>query len=312
MDSCAQDMLEKFERWLWMERGLAESSVLTYVGHASVFLDWLAATSKTPLASLKASDVVRFVGWNSGRGYSRNYMITRHNSMRSLLQFLHGQGLVERSLAGAVPAVAGWKLSGVPRGLDQAQVDSLLSCFDVSTAVGLRDRAMVLTMARLGLRRIEIARLRLDDIDWRSGTLNVTGKAAQVEQLPLVADVGQGLNDYLVNGRTGCDFREVFITMRKPYRPINSAVVGAVMGRASRRAGIGPVGAHRLRHTVAISLLIGWYEKDRDVAVAMPLLSTYLGHVDPQSTYWYLTGTTELMGLAAAKLSTALDAQERS
>jgi site-specific recombinase XerD len=255
MDSHTQAILRKFEEWLRSERGLAAASVRTYVMHAGVFVDWLSVQAGASLTVLDARLVVRFVKWNAERGYSFNYLITRHNALRCFLRFLHSQGIIGQSLAGAVPPVAGWKLSSIPRGLEAAQVEALLGCFDVSTATGLRDRAMVLLMARLGLRRIEVARLRLDDVDWRSGTLTLSGKAMQVEQMPLLAAVGQGLSDYLVKSRPQCPCREVFVTVRKPYRPISSDVVGAVMGRASKRASIGQVGAHRLRHTLAIGLL---------------------------------------------------------
>ncbi len=255
MDSYAQAILRKFEDWLRLERGLAAASVRTYVMHAVVFVDWLSVQAGASLTVLNARLVVRFVKFNAERGYSFNYLITRHNALRCFLRFLHGQGLVGQSLDGAVPPVAGWKLSSIPRGLEAAQVEALLGCFDVSTAAGLRDRAMVVLMARLGLRRIEVARLCLDDVDWRAGALTLTGKAMKIEQLPLLSVVGEALSDYLVRSRPQSDSREVFLTVRKPFRPISSDVVGAVMGRASARAGLGQVGAHRLRHTLAIGLL---------------------------------------------------------
>lgn len=169
MDSYAQAVLEKFEGWLRMERGLAAASVQTYVRHSGVFMEWLTGPAESSVVDLDARQVVRFVAWNADRGYSQNYLITRHNALRCFLRFLQRQGLTGRSMA--------------------AQVDALLSCFDPSTAVGLRDKAMVLLMARLGLRRVEVARLRLEDVDWRFRTLTLPrslhhrAQALQADQL---------------------------------------------------------------------------------------------------------------------------------
>ena len=114
-----------------------------------------------------------------------------------LLRFLHVKGLITAPLAGAVPAVAGWRLSALPRGLEPAQVEAIIAAPDPESRSGLRDRAILMLLARLGLRGAEAAGLQLADIDWQAGEITVTGKGSQTETMPLPADVGQALADYL-------------------------------------------------------------------------------------------------------------------
>lgn len=140
-------------------------------------------------------------------------------------------------LPGTVPAVAGWSLANVPRGLSAGQVVSLLDSFDRDNALGIRDHAMVLFMARLGMQRIEMTLLSMKHIDWRSGTFAVTGKANQREQLPLLNEADEALRDYLLHARPRCDCQSVFITMRHPYRAISSGASGAVMGQGQHAGG---------------------------------------------------------------------------
>ena len=121
--------------------------------------------------------------------------------LRSLLRFLHVEGLTARPLASVVPSVAAWRLSGLPRTLEPEQVQALLASCSRQTPVGRRDFAIVLMLVRLGMRRGEVAALQLDDIDWRGGELLVRGKGGRVERLPLPVDVGEALADYLCHGR---------------------------------------------------------------------------------------------------------------
>ncbi|MGP9652456.1 tyrosine-type recombinase/integrase [Glutamicibacter sp. AOP38-B1-38] len=250
-----QGVLTEFGQWLRLERGLADTSIETELWHAEKFLHWLPDPLETTLMCLDATMVLRFVAANAAHDYSRNYLKNRHRALRSFLRFLHVHAVTRRLLTNAVPAVAGWSLANVPRGLSLEQVDALLTSFDRKTAVGIRDLAMVLFMARLGMRRIEVARLSLDDIDWYSGTFNVTGKGDQREQLPLLTELGEALRDYVLNARPPCDCPSLFITMRQPYRPITAGLLSAVLDRASERAALPRVGAHQLRHTVAIRML---------------------------------------------------------
>lgn len=184
---------------------------------------------------------------------SAKLMVT---GLRSLLVFLHVDGLIGRPLAPVVPSVAAWRLQGLPRGLDAGQVRALIASCDPGSASGRRDLAILLLLVRLGMRRGEVARLRLDDIEWRAGELVVRGKGSRVERLPLPSDVGEALAAYLRDGRPGdVVTREVFVRVRAPRAALTPPGVTQVVVSASKRAGLGEVTAHRLRHTAASELL---------------------------------------------------------
>lgn len=132
---------------------------------------------------------------------------------------------------------------------------ALLSAHDLTTAVGLRDHAVLITLARLGLRGAEVAALGLVDVDWRAAEIVVRGKGSRVERLPLPVEVGEALADYLTGARPHCGCDAVFVTARAPYRALSAEAVRAIMGRACAHAGLPRLGAHRLRHTLASDLL---------------------------------------------------------
>jgi site-specific recombinase XerD len=131
----------------------------------------------------------------------------------------------------------------------------LIDTCDRSSPDGTRDRAILLLVARLGLRSVEVARLTLDDVNWRAGEITVRGKARRHDRLPLPWDVGEALGEYLKRGRPSAKTRHVFLALKAPRRPILPAVVGQVTHRACDRAGLRPVGAHQLRHGFATELL---------------------------------------------------------
>jgi integrase/recombinase XerD len=151
---------------------------------------------------------------------------------------------------------------------------------------------MILMLLRLGLRRGEVASLKLDDIDWRAGELLVHGKGAREDRLPLPADVGEAIAGYLQRGRPRGEHREVFLRARAPFEPIVSGTVSSTVRRACRRAGIAEVGAHRLRHTVACEM----------VAAGVPLveIAQVLRHHSLQSTAVYARVDVEQLRLLAA------------
>jgi integrase/recombinase XerD len=177
-------------------------------------------------------------------------------ALRSLLRFTHLEGAIERSLAGAVPLVAGWRLSGLPKRLDPGAVDALLDSCDRSTVIGIRDQAILTVLARLGLRAGEVAAQSLDDIDWRAGELIVRGKGARSERLPFPHDVGEAIVGYLRDGRPAtAQDRMVFVRVRTPHHGLSPGGVTFVAAAAARRAGLGQAHAHRLRHTAASEIL---------------------------------------------------------
>jgi site-specific recombinase XerD len=193
------------------------------------------------------------VGWTQGRNtWSAKAMVT---SLRAFLRFAHATGRTAVPLAGAVPAVASWQVTSLPRGLKAAEIERLLAGCDRDTPVGLRDYAVLSLLARLGLRGAEAAGLQLGDIDWRAGEIAVTGKGSRTERLPLPAPAGEALAAWLEQGRPKCESRSVFVTVRRPYRPLTPESVRAVMGRACERVGLERRGTHRFRHALATEML---------------------------------------------------------
>ena len=254
--SPAGELLEQYRRYLTGERGLTVGTARGYVDIVRPFVESrVTSIGVVELWELSPADVLGFVLVETGRR-SRKSAKLLVSALRSLLRFWHVQGLIGRPLAGAVPSVAGWKLAGLPRALEAEQVRLLLDSCDRSTVPGKRDFAILTMLVRLGMRRGEIAALTLEDIDWRAGEIVVRGKGQRTERLPLPADVGEAIAVYLRDARPpGFAGREVFVRIKAPRRPLTAGGVTQVVVSASKRAGIGEVTAHRLRHTAATELL---------------------------------------------------------
>ena len=250
----ADVLLAQFRGWLSGERGLSAETVRGYAQQARTFLACLPAPRDAALRELTAGQVTSFMaGYCRGRNpKSAKAMVT---ALRALLRFLHVAGHVPVSLAAAVPAVAGWRLASLPRGLDAAVVERLLGSCDRGTVTGRRDFAVLVMLARLGLRGGEVAALQRADVDWRAGEVAVRGKGSRVERLPLPAEVGEAVAAYLVAGRPRCGAVTVFCTVRAPWRGLSPAGIRDIVGQACRRAGLPRAGAHRLRHSLATEML---------------------------------------------------------
>jgi site-specific recombinase XerD len=247
-------LVAEFRTWLGAQRGLSAVTVSCYGKQARVFLALLPEPLEVSLARLDAGQVTSFMldYCRDRNTWSAKAMVT---AMRALLRFLHVAGRVPVLLAGAVPSVAGWRLASLPRGLAAGQVELLLQSCDRPTIVGRRDYAILVLLARLGLRSAEVAAVAMGDIDWRSGEVTIRGKGNRIERLPLPVDVGEALANYVSAGRPRRDWTAVFLTTRAPYRRLSIAGVRAVVGYSCRRAGMPRVGAHRLRHTLATDML---------------------------------------------------------
>jgi len=245
-------LLAEFGRWLGRERGLSPVSVQCYSKQSKAFLAWIGGAGA--VSGLDAGKVTAFmVDWTAGRStWTAKAMVT---SLRAFLRFAHATGRTAVPLAGAVPAVASWRMSSLPRGMKAAEIDRLLAGCDRDTAMGLRDYAILSLLARLGLRGAEAAGLQLGDIDWRAGEITVTGKGSRTERLPLPAPAGEALAAWLKDGRPSCESRSVFVTIRRPRRPMTPELVRVVMARACEQAGLERRGAHRLRHSLATEML---------------------------------------------------------
>ena len=245
-------LLAEFGRWLGRERGLSPVSVQCYSKQSKAFLAWIGGAGA--VSGLDAGKVTAFmVDWAAGRNtWTAKAMVT---SMRAFLRFAHATGRTAVPLAGAVPAVASWRMSSLPRGMKAAEIGRLLAGCGQDTAMGLRDYAVLSLLARLGLRGAEAAGLQLGDIDWRAGEVTVTGKGSKTERLPLPAPAGEALAAWLKDGRPSCESRAVFVTIRRPHRPVTPHLVRVIMARACEQAGLERTGAHRLRHSLATEML---------------------------------------------------------
>jgi site-specific recombinase XerD len=273
-----ESLVGEYREWLIADRGLAPMTVLRYETLARRFLTArVSPADDLGIAGLDGAVVSRFLLGECGRvclGSAKGKVA----ELRSLLRFLHVRGLTPRSLAESVPGVAGWREMTIPPTMPQSDIEALLASCDRSTLDGVRDHAMLMLLARLGLRSIEIARLQLEDLDWRAGDLLVRGKARRDDRLPIPDDVGAAVAEYLaVRGRH--DSRSVFLTLRAPIRAIRADLVGDVVQRHCRQAGVPHVGPHRLRHTLATQMLA------RGAALAD--ISQVLRHSDLATTAIY-------------------------
>ena len=249
-------LLGRYRGYLVSERGLAAATARVYADSVRPFLAKRDQTEGLELTTLTGAEVTAFV-LATCSGKPKGSAKLTVTALRSLLGFLHVEGLISEPLGQVVPAVAGWRLAGLPKALAPNQVAALLAGCDRSTAVGRRDFAMLTLLARLGLRAGEVAALRLEDIDWRAGEVTVRGKGSRAERLPVPADVGEAVASYLQGGRPEPfeGAREVFLRTRAPHGALTAGGVTQAVFSAGKRAGIGPVFAHRLRHSVATGML---------------------------------------------------------
>lgn len=251
------ELMERYRHWMRADRQLAPLTIRGYELGARVFLGGraLEGCGGDGVEGLREQDVTAFLLAEAARGLSTKSMQGRVAQLRSLLRFLYLQRMIPAPLGEGVPPVPAWKDTGVPNPLGAAQVQILLDSCDRSTNSGKRDLAILLMLARLGLRAAEVAGLGLDDLDWRAGEVIVHGKGGRYDRMPLPVEVGDAVATYLHEARPGIECRCVFLTMVAPLRPMKTAAIGQVVWRQCQRAGIEPVRAHRLRHALATDLL---------------------------------------------------------
>ena len=283
-----EELLARFRAYLLVERSVTVPVADAYVRCVRPFVQAVAATDA--LLTLQRVDAAQVSGFLVGHlpALGRKSAQLTASSLRSFLRFLHAEGLTCVDLSAAVPAFAFWRQSGLPQPLTPAQVQALIGACDPRSAVGRRDLAVIACLLRLGLRCGEVAGLRLDDLDWTNGTLTVRGKGNRVDLLPLPVDVGQALVDYLRHGRPATSQRVVFLTAVAPFTGLAPNSVSCIVGRAARRAGLGTIHAHRLRHTAASATL--------NAGATLEEVAHLLRHASPATTAVY--AKTDLSRLA--------------
>jgi integrase/recombinase XerD len=277
-ERCAQ----AYERHLREARGLARATIINYVPFIRSFLKDCFDNGPVMLSHLCAGDVVRFVQRQAAHLHQKRAKLMTC-ALRSFLRYVCYRGKTKLDLAAAVPIVANWSMSSIPRAITADQVRQLLASINRSTAIGSRDYAILLLLARLGLRSGEVASLELGDIDWNAGKLSVHGKTGQRSELPLTSEVGKAIAAYLRCGRPQSTSRRVFLRAKAPVRGFRgSSGVGSIVRHCLQRAGVDAptLGAHQFRHGLASGLLRH--------GVSLGEIGELLGHHSPETTKIYI------------------------
>lgn len=277
----AERLQNEFRIYMQQERALAPITQAHYVSFLSDFLRERFGAGPVDLSVLCAADVTRFVRCRARTIQSKRVQLMT-TALRSFLRFARYRGDIDKDLAACVPAVANWTLSTIPRALPPEQVKQVLASIDRKTPVGRRDYAILLILARLGLRAGEIRGLTLEDLDWQQGLMTVRGKGGRYSQLPLPADVGAAIADYLRHGRPTASSRLVFLRVKAPVGGFKGASgVGSLVRHTLARAGIDASrkGTHQFRHALACQML--------RQGASLSEIGELLRHRSPQTTAIY-------------------------
>lgn len=250
-------ILNRYQTHLRTERGLVACTMQEYQSFARKFLLERFRGRPLRLKAMKASDISDFVLRHAPSMNVKTAQLMT-TALRSFFRFLFQKEELQADLAASVPTVANWRLSTVPKYLTPNEVERLLKVCDRRTAVGRRDYAILLLLARLGLRAGEVVRLQLEDIDWRAGEILIRGKGLLHDRMPLPADVGEALVSYLRRDRSACQTRRLFLCTNAPRRGFaHPSTLSGIVRQALARADLYPPlkGAHLLRHSLATSML---------------------------------------------------------
>jgi site-specific recombinase XerD len=249
--------LGEFQQYLRQERSLSEATVINYTPVARSFLSERFPKGALHFERITATDITAFVQRQATLVTSKRAPLVV-TALRSFLRYLFLSGIVAIDLATCVPTIATWSLSNMPRFLAGEQIRKILASCDKETAIGKRDYALLLLLARLGLRAGEVVALTLEDFDWEAGLVTVRGKGRRVAQMPVPSEVGTAIADYLSAGRPRCSSRRVFIRAKAPLTGFaNSIAICSLVDRAMERAGVESEyrGSHVFRHSLATGML---------------------------------------------------------
>lgn len=280
LDPLAQVVLD-FEQYQRQERGLCETSVIRHRPPLKKFLRQCCSEGVSSFSTLTGKDVTQFLvqhAHDQSPSSAKNMCWT----LRAFSRYLLYQGHTTQDLASAVPSIRAWRLTTLPENLSAQQIETVLSSCDKGSALGLRNYAVLMLLSRLGLRANEIALLRLDDINWHSGSLNIRGKGRTLVSLPLLSEVGAALSDYLLKARPKTKSRSLFVRAIAPHsRLASSAAISYIATSALIRAGLElqHKGAHIFRHSLASNLL--------RAGASLPEIGQVLRHKSHDSTRIY-------------------------
>jgi integrase len=243
----------EFGHWLQQHRGVCERTVVVYSGAAVELLREVSADPSEYDAGLLRSF---FISRARSRGVGGTKAVS--SGLRLFLRYLAARGKCRAGLDAAIPALAGWRLATLPRSLPADDIERLLAICDLTSTMGLRDRAVILLLARLGLRASDVAALRFTDIDWEDGSILVQGKTRRQARLPLPQEVGDAIVAYLER-RPSVQSSHIFLRIVAPFRGLPAGSVSQIVRRIMRRAGVDApsFGAHILRHSAATEMLRG-------------------------------------------------------
>ena len=253
-----EQIFEAFSHYLREERGLATKSIVRHLPFIRLFLREVCPGGVSDLGKISQADVTRYIerharDWSAGSGKAMCW------ALRSFLRYLHHKGLNPLALADCVPSIRRWKLANLPTYLSAAQVQTVLDGCDRATALGRRDYAILMILAKLGMRAGEVASLTLDDVDWRSGEMLIRAKGRQQAKMPIPPDVGAAVVVYLRDGRPKSSCRRLFLRTPAPHVGFASGCAITMIAKAALdRAGIHGYahhGAHLFRHSLATELL---------------------------------------------------------
>lgn len=269
---------EQFADWMLRHRGVAPTTTARYQRVLLPFIEELGDEPSRYTVNTIRSYVIKQLG-AVGRGETRDTV----TAVRAFLRFLVAEGRVHSGIQHCVPTVPQWRLSSLPRYLEASEVERVVKSCDLTTSHGLRDHAILLLLARLGLRAGDVVRMTFDDIDWQSGTLRMRGKGRREVRLPLPQDVGDAVLAYVERGRPSSSIDCVFLTTNAPRRRFaSSAGISDLVRAALARAEIqNPPshGAHLLRHSAATAML--------RAGGSLETIATVLRHRSLETTMYY-------------------------
>lgn len=275
-------VIDAYRGYLRSERGLAVHTVTSYARWIERFLSWRFAQGSTQVRQITGRDLTAFIRHQAGHA-SQSELSHLVAALRAFGRFLHYSGRLPRDPSIAIPRVARYSLAELPVRLSAESVERVLNCYGRDTAGGRRNYAILLLLARLGMRAGEVLRLELEDLDWENGQVAIRcSKNGRGARLPLPTDAGAAITEYLQRDRPRSACRRVFLRLNAPYVGLSSSpVISMIVGKAIERAGVVSAhrGAHVFRHSLATTLL--------GHGASLPEIGQILRHSHPKSTAIY-------------------------